>query len=32
MRTSKCFAMDGSKVENKPFIGLVTMDINYGIC
>jgi hypothetical protein len=31
MRTSKCFATDGSKVETKPFIGFVTLDISDGI-
>jgi hypothetical protein len=28
MRTSKYFATDGSKMENKPFVGFVSIDIN----
>jgi hypothetical protein len=31
MRTSKCFATDGSKMENKPFVGLPSIHINDGI-
>jgi ribonuclease HI len=31
LRTSKCFAMDGSKTENKPFIGFAAIDISDGI-
>jgi hypothetical protein len=27
MRTSKCFAMDGSKMEDRPFIGFTLIDI-----
>jgi hypothetical protein len=30
MRTSKCFATDGSKMENKPFVGLASIDTNDG--
>jgi ribonuclease HI len=30
MRTSKCFATDGSKMENKPNVGFTTIDINDG--
>jgi hypothetical protein len=29
--TSKCFAMDGSKMENKPFVGFASIDISDGI-
>jgi hypothetical protein len=31
MRTSKCFATDGSKMENKPFVGFAAIDIGDGI-
>jgi hypothetical protein len=31
MRTSECITMDGSKTENKTFIGLASMDICDGI-
>jgi hypothetical protein len=31
VRTSKCFAIDGSKMENKPFIGFASIDISDGI-
>jgi hypothetical protein len=27
MRTSKCFATDGSNMEDKPFVGFVSIDI-----
>jgi ribonuclease HI len=30
MRTSKYFAMDGSKMENKPFVEFASIDINNG--
>jgi hypothetical protein len=30
MRTSKCFATDGSKMENKPRVGFASIDINDG--
>jgi hypothetical protein len=30
MRTSICFATDGSKTENKPFVGFASIDINDG--
>jgi hypothetical protein len=30
MRTSKYFVTDGSKMENKPFVGLASIDINDG--
>jgi hypothetical protein len=30
MRTSKCFAMDGSKMEDKPFVGFASTDIKDG--
>jgi hypothetical protein len=29
MRTSKCFATDGSKMEDKPFVGFASTDIIY---
>jgi hypothetical protein len=28
MRTSKCFAMEGSKSKGKPFVGFALIDIN----
>jgi hypothetical protein len=28
MRTSKYFAMNGSKIENKPFVGFASVDIS----
>jgi hypothetical protein len=28
MRTSKCFATDGSKMENDPFVGFASTDTN----
>jgi hypothetical protein len=31
MRISKCFAMDGPKMENKPFIGFASIDTNDSI-
>jgi hypothetical protein len=31
VRNSEYFATDGSKMENKPFVGLVSIDINDGI-
>jgi hypothetical protein len=31
MRTSKCFARDGSKMEDKPFVGFASIDISDGI-
>jgi hypothetical protein len=31
MRTSKCFATNGSKMENKPFIGFALIDISDSI-
>jgi hypothetical protein len=31
MRTSKCFATEGSRMENKPFVGFATIDISDGI-
>jgi hypothetical protein len=31
MRTSKRFATDGSKMENKPFIEFASIDISYSI-
>jgi hypothetical protein len=31
MRTSKCFAMDGSKMEDKTFVGFAGKNISYGI-
>jgi hypothetical protein len=31
MRTSKCFATDGSKMENKPLVGFASIDISDGI-
>jgi hypothetical protein len=30
MRTSKCFATDGSKIENKPLVGFASIDTNDG--
>jgi hypothetical protein len=30
MKTSKCFAMDGSKLEDNPFVGFASIDIKYG--
>jgi hypothetical protein len=30
MRTSECFATEGSKCEGKPFVGLASIDINDG--
>jgi hypothetical protein len=27
MRTRKCFATDGSKMEHKPFVGFASIDI-----
>jgi hypothetical protein len=30
MRTSKCFAMDSSEMENKPFVGFTSININDG--
>jgi hypothetical protein len=30
MRTSQYFATDGSKMENKPFVGFASIDINDG--
>lgn len=32
MRTCKCFTMDGSKMENKPFISFISTDIKDGCC
>jgi hypothetical protein len=29
MRTSRCFATDGSKMEKPPFVGLALIYINY---
>jgi hypothetical protein len=31
MRTSKCFVTDGSKMEDKPFVGFASIDINDAI-
>jgi hypothetical protein len=31
MRTSKCFATVGSKMENKPFIGFAAIGVGDGI-
>jgi hypothetical protein len=31
MRTSKYFAMDGSKMENKLLVGFISLDISDGI-
>jgi hypothetical protein len=31
MRSSKCFAKDGSKMENKPIAGFASIDISDGI-
>jgi hypothetical protein len=30
MRISKCFATEGSKMENKPFVGFASIDVNDG--
>jgi hypothetical protein len=30
MRTSKCFATDGSKMDDKPFVGFASIDTNDG--
>jgi hypothetical protein len=30
MRTSKCFTTDGSKIEDKPFVGFASIDIKDG--
>jgi hypothetical protein len=30
MRTSKCFATDGSKMEDKPFVGFALINIKHG--
>jgi hypothetical protein len=30
MRISKCFATDGSKMENRPFVGFALIYINDG--
>jgi hypothetical protein len=30
MRTSKCFATDGSKMEDKSFVGFASIDIEDG--
>jgi hypothetical protein len=30
MRTSKCFATDGSKMEGRPFVGFTSIDIKDG--
>jgi hypothetical protein len=30
MRTSKCFAMDGLKMEDRPFAGFASIDIKDG--
>jgi hypothetical protein len=31
MRTSKCFATEGSKMEHKPFVGFTAIDMSDGI-
>jgi hypothetical protein len=31
MRTSKCFATDGSKMENKTFVGFASIEMSDGI-
>jgi hypothetical protein len=28
MKTSKCFATDGTKMENKPFVGFPSIDLS----